>query len=160
MLLIRGLELVGFVLVAIFVPRLARATGADPARALWLTALSPLVLLQLVAAGHNDLLMIGVMVAGVTLGARRAAPAGRSRVCTLAATIKIPAIAAVIFVAFAWARLEPNWPGGSGGARKAVVVAAAVAAGGHGHHRIRDRMGVEHAVLDAGPRAARDHAGD
>src|SRR6185312_7438110 len=66
-LLIRALEMVGFVVLAAFVPRLARALGADPGRATWLVLLSPLVLLQLVAAAHNDLLMIGLLVAGVTL---------------------------------------------------------------------------------------------
>ncbi len=126
-LLIRAIELVGFVLLAIFVPRLARAAGADPARALWLTILSPLVLLQLVAAGHNDLLMIGVMVAGVTLALE-----GRAlwavAVCTLAATIKVPAIAAAIFVAFAWARVAPDWPGRATRCAKAAAVAVGVGA--------------------------------
>ncbi len=82
-LLVRLLELVGFVLLWAFVPRLAKALGADPTRALWLAALSPLVLLQLVAATHNDLLMIGLMVAGVTLAAEdgrwSGSPCARSR---------------------------------------------------------------------------------
>src|SRR5437588_6140607 len=56
-LLIRTLEMVGFVLLAVFVPRLASALGADPGRAAWWVLLSPLVLLELVAATHNDLLM-------------------------------------------------------------------------------------------------------
>ena len=96
-LLIRALEMVGFVLLAVFVPRLAAALGADPGRAAWLVLLSPLVLLQLVAAAHNDLLMIGVLVAGVTLATqRRTLPA--IAVCALAATVKLPAAAAIPFI--------------------------------------------------------------
>jgi Glycosyltransferase family 87 len=96
-LLIRALELAGFVLLAVFVPRLARALGADPARGAWWVLLCPLVLLQLVAAVHNDLLMIGLLVAGVAFAIeRRVLPA--IAVCALAATIKLPAAAAIPFI--------------------------------------------------------------
>lgn len=116
-LLIRALELVGFVLLAVFVPRLARALGADPGRATWLVLLSPLVLLGLVAAAHNDLLMIGLLVAGVTLAAeRRTLPA--IALCALAATIKLPAAAAIPFILVAYGDRR-TWVRG-------VVVAAAV----------------------------------
>jgi alpha-1,6-mannosyltransferase len=126
-LLIRALELVGLVLVAVFIPRLARATGADPARALWLTILSPIVLLQLVAPAHNDLLMIGVMLAGVTLALEGRALWGVA-LCAVAATIKVPAIAAAIFVAFAWARAVPDWRARIARSAQAAAIAVAVAA--------------------------------
>jgi hypothetical protein len=96
-LLVRALELVGFLLLALFVPRLASALGADPARATWWALLSPLVLLELVAAAHNDLLMIGLLVAGVTLAVERR-PLPAVAVCALAATIKLPAAAAIPFI--------------------------------------------------------------
>jgi hypothetical protein len=96
-LLIRAVELIGFVLLAVFVPRLATALGADPGRATWLVLLSPLVLLELVAAAHNDLLMIGLLVAGVSLSAQRR-PLPAVAVCALAATIKLPAAAAIPFI--------------------------------------------------------------
>jgi hypothetical protein len=96
-LLIRALELVGFGLLAAFVPRLATSLGADPGRATWLVLLSPLVLLQLVAAAHNDLLMIGLVVAGVTLAVERR-PLPAVALCALAATIKLPAAAAIAFI--------------------------------------------------------------
>jgi hypothetical protein len=101
-LLIRALELVGFALLAVFVPRLARALGADPGRATWLTLLSPLVLLELVAAAHNDLLMIGLVVAGVSLAIERRVLMGIA-LCALAATIKLPAAAAIAFILVAYA---------------------------------------------------------
>ena len=96
-LLIRALELVGFVLLAVFVPRLARGLGADSARAAWWVLLCPLVLLGLMAPAHNDLLMIGLLVAGVAFAIeRRVLPA--IALCALAATIKLPAVAAIPFI--------------------------------------------------------------
>lgn len=101
-LLIRALEMLGFVLLAVFVPRLARALGADPGRATWLVLLSPLVLLELVAAAHNDLLMIGLVVAGVASAIERRVLVGIG-LCALAATIKLPAAAAIPFILVAYA---------------------------------------------------------
>jgi hypothetical protein len=101
-LLIRTLELIGFALLAVFVPRLARSLGADPTRAAWLVLLSPLVLLELVAAAHNDLLMIGLVLAGVSLAIERRLLLGIA-VCALAATIKLPAAVAIPFLLVAYA---------------------------------------------------------
>ena len=115
-LLIRVLDLAGLVLLAVFTPRLARALGADPARAAW-WVLSPLVLLELVAGAHNDLLMIGLVVAGVTFAIERRLLLGIA-VCALAATIKLPAAAAIPFIIVACADRRTWWRG--------VLVAAAV----------------------------------
>jgi alpha-1,6-mannosyltransferase len=100
-LLIRLLDAAGLVLLAVFAPRLARALGADPARATWWVLLSPLVLLELVAGTHNDLLMIGLVVAGVTFAIERRLLVGIA-LCALAATIKLPAAAAIPFILVAW----------------------------------------------------------
>lgn len=101
-LLIRALGLIGLVLLAVFVPRLARALGADPGRACWWVLLSPLVLLGLVAGAHNDLLMIGLVVAGLSLAIERSVLLGIA-LCALAATIKLPAAAAIPFILMAFA---------------------------------------------------------
>jgi hypothetical protein len=106
-LLVRITLLVGIVLLAVFIPRLAAALGADPVRATWLAILSPLVLLELVAAGHNDALMIGLMVAGVTLALERHPMLGIAA-CAVAATIKVPAAIGAVFIAVAWARALPT----------------------------------------------------
>jgi hypothetical protein len=108
--LMRVIELAGVGLLAVFVPRLARALGTDPARATWLAVISPLVLLELIAAGHNDALMVGLLVAGVTLAVERR-PLLAIAVCAVAASIKLPAAAAIAFIAVAWARTA--W-GGAG----------------------------------------------
>jgi hypothetical protein len=129
-LLMRVLELVGVALLAVYVPRLARALGTDPARATWLAVISPLVLLELIAAGHNDALMIGLLVAGVTLAMERRPLLGIA-VCAAAATVKLPAAAAIAFIAVAWARSE--WAGGGrerpAGAARALALSAVVTAG-------------------------------
>jgi alpha-1,6-mannosyltransferase len=106
-LLIRAVELVGLVLLAVYVPRLARSLGTDPARALWLALLSPLVALELVSAGHNDILMVGLLAAGVAL-ALDGRPLAGIAICALAATIKVPALAGAAFIAVAWARAEAS----------------------------------------------------
>jgi hypothetical protein len=122
-LLLRVLELGGVLLLAVFVPRLARALGADPARATWLAVISPLVLVSLIAGGHNDALMAGLLVAGVTLALERRPLLGIA-LCALAATIKLPAAAGVVFIAAAWARAEPERAGRIGVC--SVLVAGAV----------------------------------
>ena len=104
-LVVRGLEVVGVGLIARYLPRLAQALGADPARALWLVLLSPLLILEVIAAGHNDVLMAGLLLAGVTV-ALQGRPLSGIALCALAATFKIPALAGAVFIAVAWAREE------------------------------------------------------
>jgi hypothetical protein len=93
----RVLELGGVVLCMVYLPRLARHGGADPGVALWLGVLSPLALFSFVASGHNDALMVGLLVAGVSLAVERRLLLGLA-LCALAATIKLPAAAAVVFL--------------------------------------------------------------
>jgi hypothetical protein len=125
--LIRVFDVVGIVLLAIFVPRLARALGTDPRRALWLAALSPLVWLQLVSPAHNDALMVGLMVAGVAVAVHKRPLVGIG-LCALAATVKIPAAAAIPFIAVAWARTLPSPREQLTAIAKSAAVAVAVAA--------------------------------
>ncbi len=119
--LLRVVEILAVALLAYLAPRLARAFGADPARALWLVALSPLVLLELIVPAHNDALMAALMLAGVTLALERRPLAGIV-VCALAAAVKLPAAAAIPFIVVGWARSEHE-----ASARLAVIVRAAAA---------------------------------
>ncbi|MGH2896418.1 MAG: polyprenol phosphomannose-dependent alpha 1,6 mannosyltransferase MptB [Solirubrobacteraceae bacterium] len=109
-LLTRLLELVGAALLAVYVPRLARSMGSDGRRALWLALLSPLVTLQLIVAGHNDLLMVGMLAAGVAY-ALDGRPLLGVAICALAATVKLPALAGAAFIAVAGGREELGRPG-------------------------------------------------
>lgn len=133
-LLTRLVAFAGFALLWVFVPRLARATGADPTRAVWLAALSPLVLLQLASPSHNDLLMVGLLAAGVALAAERRPLAGIA-ICAVAMTIKLPAALAVGFIAVVWLRDCPDWRGklrAGGTAALAALAVVAVASVGTG----------------------------
>ena len=113
--------------------------------------LSPLVLLELVAAAHNDLLMIGLVVAGVAFAIERRVLLGIA-LCALAATIKLPAAVAIPFILVAYADRR-TWLRGVVVA-VAVVVAVSVVSGlGFG-------LAVELGLLDAGQGPAGHHAGD
>jgi hypothetical protein len=94
----RLLELVGVALLMVSLPVLARRHGQDPGTALWLGAVSPLALFSFVSSAHNDALMVGLMVAGVTLATGGRLAWGLALVA-LAATIKLPALVAVVFLA-------------------------------------------------------------
>jgi hypothetical protein len=63
------------------------------------------VTLGLVAAGHNDLLMAGMLAAGVAY-ALDGRPLLGVAICALAATVKVPALAGAAFIAVAWGREE------------------------------------------------------
>ena len=60
---LRLLALLGVVLLAVFVPKLAEACGRDPASAFTLAVLNPITLLHLIGGAHNDALMLGLLAA-------------------------------------------------------------------------------------------------
>ena len=124
---IRLFNLCGLVVLALFAPRLARRLGSDPTRATWLAVSSPLILLQLVAPAHNDLLMAGLMVAGVWL-ALEGRPLLGIVICMIAATIKLPAVAAALFIAVVWCRASESPLEAIATAAKALAAAVATAA--------------------------------
>jgi hypothetical protein len=98
----RILEMAGVVLLMIALPVVARHFGADGGVALWLGVLSPLALFSAVASAHNDTLMLGLMASALAVGLR-----GSRRwavvLFAVAATIKLPALAGVVFLyAGAW----------------------------------------------------------
>ena len=66
-----------------------------------MAVLNPLVLLVLLGGAHNDALMLGLLVLGCVLAARRHPLAGLA-CCALAAEVKAPALLAVLFIGWAW----------------------------------------------------------
>lgn len=116
----RFLELIGVAAIMVSLPRLARRLGTDPGLALWISALSPLALFSFIASGHNDALMIGLLLAGITLALDGRLVLGVA-LCALAATIKLPAAAAIVFLAVDRYRLADT-----GGRRRLVGVAVGV----------------------------------
>jgi hypothetical protein len=97
----RLIAVIGLALVAWGIPALARAAGRDGALAFAVAVLNPLVLLVLLGGAHNDALMLGLLVLGCVLAARRHPLAGLA-CCALAAEVKAPALLAVLFIGWAW----------------------------------------------------------
>lgn len=96
----RVVAIAGVALTAIYVPRLARAHGIDPAAALWLSVLNPLVLLHFSLGSHNDAVMVGCMVAGLWYAMQRRALLALL-LLALALAVKPIAIVLVPFAALA-----------------------------------------------------------
>ena len=97
----RLVALIGIGLIAWGVPILARSVGRDPATALALAVLNPLVLLVLLGGAHNDALMLGLLVAGCA-AARRHHILVALVLCALAAEVKVPALVGVLFIGWWW----------------------------------------------------------
>ena len=98
-LALRLLAVAGVALIAVFLPSLARSYGKDPAVAFSLGVLNPLVLLFLIGSGHNDALMIGLLVAGLSI-ARRGHFTWGIVLCALAGAIKLPGLVGVFAIAW------------------------------------------------------------
>ena len=123
----RLVALLGVALMAAALPRLARHSGADPAAALWLGALNPLVLLHLVAGAHNDAIMLGLLGVGLVAALGRWPVLGAVLV-TLAALVKAPAVLGLAAVVVLQIRAgRPSGEGRPDGRRR-----------GRGHHGRRD----------------------
>src|SRR6478609_2961433 len=83
-LLLRLSAVLAVAALTALLPALARRLGTDPADALRLGALNPLVLLHLVAGAHNDAVPLALMLAGL-LAATRSRPLAAAALITLAA---------------------------------------------------------------------------
>jgi alpha-1,6-mannosyltransferase len=107
-ILLRLAAVVGLVLIAWTLPILARQHGVAPQRALWLGLANPFVLLHGVAGGHNDIVMVGLLVAGLAVAGRTPTTGrlvGAAVLITTAALVKLPAVAALGFLPM----IYPGW---------------------------------------------------
>src|ERR1700710_2541639 len=66
----------GLALLLWATPRIARHLGANVPIALWVCALNPLVIIHLMGGVHNEMLMVGLMAAGIALTFARRPIAG------------------------------------------------------------------------------------
>ncbi len=98
---LRLLELLGVVLIAVFIPKIAKAYGRDPGAVFALAVLNPVVVLNLVGGAHNDALMLGLFVAGIAV-AKMGRPVMGVILCTLAAAVKVPAAIGVVYIGWQW----------------------------------------------------------
>jgi alpha-1,6-mannosyltransferase len=101
-LLLRLLPFAAIVLTARLLPVLAARYGRRADLALWLAIGNPLILVHAVGGGHNDAVMVALIVAGLVLVTRPAAGwhelVGGVALMTLAAAVKSPGLVAVAFV--------------------------------------------------------------
>jgi alpha-1,6-mannosyltransferase len=121
-LFLRLMAVAGVALIAYCIPKLARAYGRDPGAAFVLAVLNPLTLLALVGGAHNDAIMVGLLLAGLT-AAKYRHPVVGIVLCALAAAIKVPAALGIVYVAWDWAGPGVEWR-----ARVRPLVKAALAA--------------------------------
>jgi alpha-1,6-mannosyltransferase len=107
-LLLRLMSVAGVALIAYCIPKLARAYGRDPGAAFTLALLNPLTLLALIGGAHNDAIMVGLLVAGIT-AAKYRHPVVGIVLCTLATAIKVPAAIGIVYIAWDWAGPGVEW---------------------------------------------------
>ncbi|AFM17926.1 carotene biosynthesis associated membrane protein [Mycolicibacterium chubuense NBB4] len=102
-MLLRLCMLPGLALLIWAVPRVARHVGANSAAALWICVLNPLVIIQLMGGVHNEMLMVGLMMAGIALsfGGRHGWGAA---LIAVAVAVKATAGLALPFMVWVWAR--------------------------------------------------------
>lgn len=100
-MLMRVAMLPGLLLTLWAVPRLARYLGGNPATAIWLAVLNPLVLIHLIGGVHNEVLMVGLMTAGVVLALQRHHVAGIV-IVTVGVAVKATAGVALPFIVWIW----------------------------------------------------------
>ena len=106
----RALAVLGLIAAAVGVWDLARGLGRDPVDALVLSIANPLVLLHLVSGAHNEALMLAFLIGGVAIGRRNWGRFPGIALCAFAASIKMPAILGVAFLAWPWAMEASGWP--------------------------------------------------
>jgi alpha-1,6-mannosyltransferase len=120
----KGLAVVAVLLTLWLVWRIAQDRGADPRPAVALVGLNPLLFLYGAGGGHNDLLMLLPLVAGIGLALRRRPTAGGAMMVS-AAAIKLVGGLPLLFALA---------DGGRHGraARRGMLWGAGVAAAGFG----------------------------
>ena len=100
-MLLRLCMLPGLALLIWATPRIARHLGADARIALWICVLNPLVIIHLMGGVHNEMLMVGLMAAGIALTFERHHVAGIT-VVAVAVAVKATAGIALPFLVWVW----------------------------------------------------------
>jgi alpha-1,6-mannosyltransferase len=97
----RLVMLPGLALMMWAVPHLTKHLGGKPTVALWLAVLNPLVLIHLIGGAHNEMLMVGLMAAGIALVLEHHHAAGIV-VIAIGVAIKATAGVALPFLVWIW----------------------------------------------------------
>lgn len=102
-MLLRLSMLPGLALLIWAAPRIARHVGAYPAASLWICVLNPLVIIHLMGGVHNEMLMVGLMMAAIALTFQGHPAWGTSLIAT-AVAVKATAGLAFPFMVWVWMR--------------------------------------------------------
>ena len=102
-MLLRLCMLPGLALLIWAAPRIARHVGANGAIALWICVLNPLVIVHLMGGVHNEMLMVGLMMAGIALTFSGHHVAGAALIA-IAVAVKATAVLALPFMVWVWMR--------------------------------------------------------
>ncbi|MDT5362039.1 MAG: alpha,6-mannosyltransferase [Mycobacterium sp.] len=102
-MLLRLCMLPGLVMLIWAAPRVARHVGANGAAALWICVLNPLVIIHLMGGVHNEMLMVGLMMAAIALTFANH-PAWGVSLIAIAVAVKATAGIALPFMVWVWMR--------------------------------------------------------
>jgi alpha-1,6-mannosyltransferase len=102
-MVLRLCMLPGLILLIWAAPRIARHIGARGTPALWICVLNPLVIIHLMGGVHNEMLMVGLMMAGIALTFARHPIPGVALVA-VAVAVKATAGLALPFLVWVWMR--------------------------------------------------------
>ncbi len=100
-ILLRLLAFAGVLIMAACVPKLARLYRRDGAEIFTLMVLNPVTIFHLIGGAHNDALMLGLLVAGLT-AAKDKRPILGVVLCALATAIKAPAALGILYIGWSW----------------------------------------------------------
>jgi hypothetical protein len=95
--------ILGVVLIAFLLPKIASRFGYDIGMTTWFVVLNPLVVMHLIGGAHNDALMLGLMVLGIYLAVEKR-PWLAAIAIAAAGAIKAPGLVAILIVAALEAR--------------------------------------------------------
>jgi alpha-1,6-mannosyltransferase len=101
--LLRLCMLPGLALLIWAAPRVARHVGANGSVALWICVLNPLVIIHLMGGVHNEMLMVGLMMAGIAMTFSGRHIAGAALIA-VAVAVKATAVLALPFMVWVWVR--------------------------------------------------------
>jgi alpha-1,6-mannosyltransferase len=102
-MLFRLCMLPGLAMLIWAAPRVARHIGTSGPAALWICVLNPLVIIHLMGGVHNEMLMVGLMMAGIALAFQRH-PVWGVALITVGVAVKATAGIALPFLVWTWMR--------------------------------------------------------
>ena len=125
-MLLRLCMLPGLVLLTWAAPRIARHVGASGPAALWICVLNPLVIIHLMGGVHNEMLMVGLMMAAIALTLQNRPVLGVGLIA-IEVAVKATAGIALPFMVWMWVhRLREKRDLGPGRAFAAATAASAL----------------------------------